>query len=421
MSCLSDVLEAREKRRLDIVSLSESNNVVTIKANIPGKNKRIYSAYALTGHFARLCHREGDGDCQLWDGADGPTVVFTTTADPETVKQRCVNLEETHPLGRFVDLDVWKKGEQKSLSRGYMRRCYICDKPAFVCGRMGGHPIEQLIGVMEEAVDGYFRQIVEDACADALQQELELHPKFGLVTPFTNGSHPDMSYDLMKKAHRCVAQGIADMFIVGLRGEDVYRRCVEIGIETENKMLVETQGRNAYKGFIFVAGLLSAAMGQAVASGGGDIYETVSRLVKDIEMGRTETFGDRAYRQYGFGGVRQHARQGFPFVRKVADNVQEDSNSKLEQLVCCAAHMEDSVMLKRAGSMEKFKNLQHRFKQLDLSDCRQVDELDGYCIENNISLGGCADVLASGIFVKNVSSKFVLKFDAKQINKEEKK
>ena len=128
-----------------------------------------------------------------------------------------------------------------------------------------------------------------------------------------------------------------------------------------------------------------------------------------------------AFRQYGFGGVRQHARQGFPFVRQVADNVQEDSNSKLAQLVCCAAHMEDSVMLKRAGSMEKFKNLQQRFKQLDLSDCRQVDELDGYCIENNISLGGCADVLASGIFVKNVSSKFVLKFDAKQINKEEKK
>ena len=96
MSCLSDVLEAREKRRLDIVSLSKSNNVVTIKANIPGADKRIYPSYALVSHFAVLCHSDG-GECQLWDGADGPTVVFTTSADPETVKQRCVNLEETHP------------------------------------------------------------------------------------------------------------------------------------------------------------------------------------------------------------------------------------------------------------------------------------------------------------------------------------
>ena len=31
-------------------------------------------------------------------------------------------------------------------------------------------------------------------------KELDLHPKFGLVTPISNGSHKDMNYKLMIKA-----------------------------------------------------------------------------------------------------------------------------------------------------------------------------------------------------------------------------
>ena len=68
----------------------------------------------------------------------------------EVLKQRMVEIEESHKYGRLVDLDVlWlEDGELKSMSRevlGYPKRtCFVCEKQAKVCGRSRAHSIEEM-------------------------------------------------------------------------------------------------------------------------------------------------------------------------------------------------------------------------------------------------------------------------------------
>lgn len=408
MTSPNEILAAREQRLQQTVQLAKEHNVVCVKANIPGKDKRTPSSYALVRYFARQCDY-GQWDKRFNDGADGCYITLLADGDALKLKQRVAQTEENHPLGRFVDIDVWQRGESKSLSRGYMRRCFLCDKPAFVCGRQGGHPTEELLEFIDCKTEEFFRRTVKDACIKALEAELNLHPKFGLVTPLTCGSHPDMNYSMMKAAHGCVADGVAQMFVDGLYGRgNVYRTGIPVGVETEKNMLEVTGGRNAYKGFIFVAGLLAAAFGRSLMTtrGTSAMWDIVRRDTADIEMGKTDSFGDMAYRRYGIGGVKEHARNGFPFVKHVAENVTDDSRSMLKQLVYCAGNMDDTVMLKRAGDMRSFRLLQQKFGTLDTTDGKAVDALDKECIDKGISLGGSADVLASGIFVKILMQQF---------------
>ena len=56
-----------------------------------------------------------------------------------------IQLEETHPLGRFVDIDVYTNKGQ--ISRAYLdmkKKCMICEKNAFVCMQENRHSLEEI-------------------------------------------------------------------------------------------------------------------------------------------------------------------------------------------------------------------------------------------------------------------------------------
>nr|WP_318383984.1 citrate lyase holo-[acyl-carrier protein] synthase [uncultured Enterobacter sp.] len=75
------------------------------------------------------------------------------------IKAQCVELEQSHPLGRVWDFDVIcpENGQvgRKSLDHS-MRRCLVCDAPAHACARSRQHPVEQVIGNVEKLIDGWF-------------------------------------------------------------------------------------------------------------------------------------------------------------------------------------------------------------------------------------------------------------------------
>lgn len=79
----------------------------------------------------------------------GPEYYLAVSLAPQELKQRMVKIEETHPYGRLVDLDVlWGNEELKSLHRGDLglppRRCFMCQEEAKVCGRNRRHSLEAM-------------------------------------------------------------------------------------------------------------------------------------------------------------------------------------------------------------------------------------------------------------------------------------
>ena len=76
---------------------------------------------------------------------------------PLEVKKAAAELEDTHPLGRLMDLDVI--GPEGPIGRADIglqeRRCLICEKPARYCMRAGSHTHEELMAKIKQLVSSY--------------------------------------------------------------------------------------------------------------------------------------------------------------------------------------------------------------------------------------------------------------------------
>ena len=85
-------------------------------------------------------------------------------------------------------------------------------------------------------IEKEFCKIVKLMCDEAIMEELNIHPKFGLVTPYTNGSHQDMNYDIMIKAKNAILDSFVEMFKVGFTNDDlnkIFKESRMIGIDAE--------------------------------------------------------------------------------------------------------------------------------------------------------------------------------------------
>lgn len=89
----------------------------------------------------------------------GPESFWSVSAPASQVKKATIYLEESHPLGRLWDIDVFCPDtgllSRKSVGEN-KRRCFICDAPAHVCSRMRRHSLHALQAVMGDMIDDYF-------------------------------------------------------------------------------------------------------------------------------------------------------------------------------------------------------------------------------------------------------------------------
>ncbi|PKK95251.1 MAG: hypothetical protein CVV60_02160, partial [Tenericutes bacterium HGW-Tenericutes-5] len=144
------ILLGREERALLIKKyLNDYKTVVSLKANMPGKDKNSYLSYLLINAFSFLI---SDFKCKEYIynyNDDGPFLLFLFKKDISLeIKQKCIEIEETHSLGRFVDIDVYNS--QGSLSRDNKRKCFLCNDIAFNCMKINRHSHHEIIDVIEK-------------------------------------------------------------------------------------------------------------------------------------------------------------------------------------------------------------------------------------------------------------------------------
>ena len=408
---INEILKAREERALLINDYLKSNNVViVIKANIPGVNKNINEAYLLVNLFKKIVV----SNLKLTllskkESKDGPFYLFTSNLDENIIKNKLIEIEETHPLGRFIDLDVYtKKG---NICRNKVRNCFICDYPFHVCRISNNHSTDELLLFIKESVTNYLEEIILDMINTSMLKELGLHPKFGLVTPFSNGSHKDMDYKLMIKAKDAIIPYFWEMFLVGYTNDSLktkFKKAKEIGIKAEEAMKKATNNINAYKGLIFILGLVLVSLGHLLIYNQDEpyLYENIKLMCRDIfdDIEKLEkTPGIIYYQKFKFKGARGEAKDGLKSVKIVVDYL--DSHQELNHEILTLALIklldltDDSVLLKRSGSLLKYKDNKKLITSIKEYDKKKVEEITTYCIKNNLSLGGCADLLITSVFI----------------------
>jgi len=416
MSLAGDcILKAREARSRDITrAASHTGVVVLVKANTPGTNKQTNIAYYLVRYFTPLFLRRVPGHATFFDGCDGPYFLITPeNTSSETAKKVAKTIEETSALGRLIDIDVYQDG--RVLHRTTGRSCLLCAQNAFDCIRSGKHSLEAVKAAIVQKAHPHVLSTMHTLIEQAILDELDLDPKFGLVTPTSSGTHQDMDYALMRSAKAAILPGMMEMFMAGFSAkstEGLFSESRSIGLKTEKAMYEATNGVNAYKGLIFNLGLILTASGYVLANGRGyqDICPMVQYLVgllsRELETVR-DTYGAIAYHKHQISGARGEAESGYKTARSALLFLKDFSwKSRIRTLIYLISHSHDTTLLKRSGSMEAYLEHQAVFARVDKVTPKVVRELTEYSIAHRLSFGGSADLLVACCFLKRFKMQF---------------
>lgn len=159
-----DELLASRERRVDFIArLIKRYNapVLVMRVNYPGLKKTnnltvsiIQAISPLIGTIVggKICRKV------LTQGAEGPIYYVAVKQDVLTLKTLAIEIEEKHPLGRCLDIDVYNI-EGRSISRqefGYpSRKCYLCEEDAHQCVRSRRHSEYEVTAYIEEKYQRY--------------------------------------------------------------------------------------------------------------------------------------------------------------------------------------------------------------------------------------------------------------------------
>ena len=430
---LMEMLEAREKRAWrQRELLGGGQTMVCFTMNIAGPIKNsplIGGGYDLGKRLLlgqldvaglRVTHFEEARE------KTGNECILLTDAEPLAVKAITAELEDCAPIGRLFDMDVLRpdgsKVERQELGLPG-RRCLLCGESAQVCARSRKHSVEELQAktreILREAVDeADSREAARYAC-QALLYEVAITPKPGLVDRENSGSHRDMDFFTFQASAAALQPYFAQCVRIGRQGgtpTETLRALRLPGKLAEAEMRRATGGINTHKGAIFSMGILCGALGRldreiwgnpdrildecaAMAKG------IVSEDYRDLTPETAKTAGQKLYILHGITGVRGQAEAGFPAVREVGlpalytalgkgMDINEAGCAALLELI---VHTADTNMIHRGGYEGMLRarlEVKSALERDGFYSHRTLEELDAYFIENNLSPGGSADLLA---------------------------
>ena len=447
---VADMLDARDRRAERQKRFLETSPVlICLTMNIPGPIKASTEILAAFREGVRRVQSAVGARPILYEAFTGPEAYVPLNADAEAVKREMCRIEDEEPLGRLFDLDVLTGNGEKHgrTALGFSpRSCLLCGKPAFACARSRAHSVSELSGEVSRRIDEWRRETlperISEAAVRALIREAETTPKPGLVDRRNNGSHPDMSLEMLLRSARSLKPYFRECARAGMKLEeaDVFPTFRALGMEAEKTMLNATGGVNAHKGAIFSLGLLAASAAACLRSFEADAEKICARagrmaaphMEAHFRSLRAETaysFGDRLFLTTGLRGARGEAADGFPSVLRIAlpaldaeemenpeevvgSSVTADGNSVMPDagelsgvyaLLRLAVEMDDTTLIRRGGRSRAEAAKKEIRAFLDYGITREkVETLDDQFIRENLTLGGCADLLACAYFLRAV-------------------
>jgi triphosphoribosyl-dephospho-CoA synthase len=280
----------------------------------------------------------------------------------------------------------------------------------------------------------------------ALIAEAELTPKPGLVDRRGNGSHSDLSLEIMRRSAVAIEPYFRQMALAswGLEPcQSIREQLALIGRQAERAMLEATGGSNAHKGAIWALVLLVAASAMehnghhnrsansdnvganANANGSRNRNITASTVAatakviasfEDRAIPRLVSHGDAVAKRYGVAGARGEALSGFPHVVDVAlpalrrkrRSGAPEQIARLDALLSIMSSLDDTCLLYRGGqtalaaAKEGATAVAAAGGTGTALGLAQLYRLDRRLLDLHVSPGGSADLLAAALFLDAV-------------------
>ncbi len=363
----------------------------------------------------------------------GCQAIFSIKYEAVKIKAICSSIEESLTIGRLFDMDVINTDGSK-LERQTPRNCIVCGSPGKVCvaGRL--HSISDIQSVTREIMENYFFLLDKERCSalavKSLLDEVYTTPKPGLVDCRNSGSHTDMDISTFEKSAHVLKPYFDECFSIGkntanLSPDRTFSLLRNAGILAEKSMYDATGGINTHKGVIYSMGILCASIARLWLPENpfrcaSDICMESANIVKeavkkDFEQADPTSAGGRLYLKYGIRGIRGEVASGFDSVLKIGlPRYKELRNKNFNSndagaitLLYLISNVKDTNLYHRGGikgaedAVEVTKKLLTDFPE---PSKKQIEELDEAFIKQNLSPGGCADLLAITYFLYSLES-----------------
>jgi len=266
---------------------------------------------------------------------------------------------------------------------------------------------------------------IGEAFLKAILLEVSSHPKPGLVSAISMGSHRDMNILTFMVSSASIAPVF---FLCAQAGRNHHGAIAEllpilrkIGAWGEKKLLETTKGVNTQRGILFAAGILCGAAGYLSQKTSSykheELFCVVSQLTEGIvfrelvnlDKNKGEfTAGEQLYLKYQVTGIRGEVEEGFPSVKEAGLPAFISAIDKGVNLNYCLIHtlislmtcVKDTTILWRKND-KVLREVQSQAKKIlqqgsvfTKQGMDLIMELDRRFIKDNISPGGSADLLA---------------------------
>lgn len=369
---------------------------------------------------------------EVYEKNTGDCAFFLLKSQAIQVKKFLVSIEESHPLGRLFNLDVCGPDgiSVKRHDLGLLpRTCLVCGEDAHVCAQKKSHSMELIQWQTAKLFHEFFRDRAADQAASAavrgLLYEVSTTPKPGLVDRNNSGSHKDMDFFTFLDSSASLIPWFREFFCLGWDHSSepdgqIFERLRYAGRRAETAMFSATGGINTHKGLVFASAILCGALGKVHAGRElplpfTDVLQECRRLGKcslsDLHrppnvQTTLPTNGERIFTAYGIRGARGEAAAGFPSavqiglpaLRKWLSAGFSLNDSAAMALLTLISEVDDTNMVHRGGPGLAKKRKEQAKILLSAVTKENFKEtlytLDHQYMTENLSPGGCADLLA---------------------------
>ena len=188
---LEQLLESRDTRaqhQRDLLGKYPGRSLVSMTVQLPGSVKRSNLSLRIAQAGVEAIRKAFSPEYEeLKDLETGYEGFFVVPMHPLELKRRCCGIEDTHPLGRMMDLDVLASASPTAAENYFSglypknqfsaaiatptrtdaiiisrediglepRKCLLCDRPARICMRERTHSTELLLQEIERIVNNY--------------------------------------------------------------------------------------------------------------------------------------------------------------------------------------------------------------------------------------------------------------------------
>lgn len=404
--------------------------LITIRVNYPGNIKNTILYENILDEFKDIFFNYDILHFEKYESLDGNTLIFVINEEAIKLKKYAIYIEENHFLGRLMDIDVIGIDFQainRVQCNTAIRKCYICNNYAKYCARSRSHSIDEIINYIKEKYINYLAFKISNKATKSLLLEVATYPSFGLVSQKNSGAHKDMDFYTFIDSIYSLNDGIIDVVRASYSDENleiIFKKVREIGKSMEISMFNKTKGVNTHKGLIFLICIVILVVSNSYFDGSireKNIYDILIYKIKEvskdifsdfknIENKQKLTHGEKIYLKYGIRGIREEVYNGLsdvfkiylPFYLKSIKEGYDLNFSRVRTLLKIMSKLDDSTILYR-HNLKILEEIKKKSKDLLLTnDINKILEFENYCIENNISPGGSADILAITIFIASI-------------------